>query len=484
MRQSDPSRNPSTSLGFEGSISSNTVPAVILYADADPASVAVARQSLSQGGYRFRHVTSEPSIERELASGSTDVVIVDRTLLGADWLGWLTNATSLWPDLPVVVIAVGGSESDSTAALRAGAAGFLAKPFEPEELLLAVRKGVSSAELSAAGPPPASVALPFARGPGGAPMVGDSAPIRAVQSLIRRAAASHATVLIRGESGSGKEVIARRIHELSPRSAGPFVKVHCAALPEALLESELFGYEKGAFTGANSRKPGRLEIAEGGTLLLDEIGDITAATQVKLLRVLQDKEYERVGGTRSIRADVRFVAATHRPLEEMIRRGEFREDLYYRLNVIPITSPPLRARPEDIEPLVLHFCHSFGAQNGRAGIRVAPDAMKVLRMQPWPGNVRQLQNFIERLVVFAEADEIGFREVRSELGAAAIQPASQVEPSFATSVFELDEVVRRAERKALEKALTRAAGNRTVAARILGVSRRTLYNKLEEHGLA
>ena len=462
------------------------MPTTILYADIDANAAAEARRLLAKPNVTMVTVCQLESVDRELASGRIDVLVLDTALLGATWLDWLGQAVVRWPDLPIVITARDGSEADSYAAVRAGAAGFVAKPCEASELRLAIENGISSAELAAAAPPSQSVPNISSREPAGTPMVGDSAPMNEVTSLVRRAAASTATVLIRGESGTGKEVVARRIHELGPRNRGPFVKVHCAALPEPLLESELFGHEKGAFTGAAARKPGRLEIAEGGTLFLDEIGDISLAIQVKLLRVLQDKEYERVGGTRTIHADVRFVAATHRSLEEMMGRAEFREDLYYRLNVIPIVTPPLRSRADDIKPLVHYFCRTFGAQNGKPQICIAPEAVDILRVQPWPGNVRQLQNFIERLVVFAETDEIGPQLVKSELRAVGgvAPPKTTTEVDFGVSVLELDEVVRRAERKALEKALRKSGGNRTIAARILGVSRRTLYNKLEEHGLA
>jgi DNA-binding NtrC family response regulator len=458
------------------------VPAAILYLDADPAAPSAVR-TLAALAHRVHHAVDLSGFEREMAGGCIDVAVVDTSVIGTGWLAWLAEAGRRWPDLPVVLLSSGGGEEDSIAAVRAGAATFLRKPFDPVELLMAVQNGVSTAEHSAAAPPPTGIERTVeAAGPA---MVGTSQAMREVNNAVRLAAASKATVLVRGESGSGKEVIARRIHALSPRAAGPFVKVHCAALPEALLESELFGHEKGAFTGATSRKPGRVEIAEGGTLFLDEIGDISAAIQVKLLRVLQDKEYERVGGTRPIKADVRFVAATHRPLEDMIRKGTFREDLYYRLNVVSIVAPPLRARPDDIDSLARHFCQILGAQNGKPGLRLSPEAIQILRRQPWPGNVRQLQNFVERLVVFAESDEIGPAPVLAELAAGSrAQPETKgAELDFTISVLELDEVVRRAERKALEKALQKAGGNRTVAARILGVSRRTLYNKLEEHGL-
>jgi two-component system, NtrC family, response regulator AtoC len=461
------------------------VPTTILYADFDAKAVAQAERLLAKPNVTTVTVPHLADVDREVATGRIDVLVLDVALLGTTWLDWLGEAVVRWPDLPIVLTARSANEADSLAALRAGAAGFVGKPFEDAELRLAIENGISSAELAAIAPPSQCGQIVSSRELAGTPMVGDSLPIREVTSLVRRAAASMATVLIRGESGTGKEVIARRIHELSPRQRGPFIKVHCAALPEPLLESELFGHEKGAFTGATARKPGRLESAEGGTLFLDEIGDISLAIQVKLLRVLQDKEYERVGGTRTIRADVRFVAATHRALEEMLRRGEFREDLYYRLNVISIVSPPLRARTDDIAELTYYFCKIFGAQNGKQQLCIAPEAVDVLRAQPWPGNVRQLQNFIERLVVFAETNEIGQQLVKSELRAvgAVTEAKAPAEVDFAISVLELDEVVRRAERKALEKALRKSGGNRTIAARILGVSRRTLYNKLEEHGL-
>ena len=460
--------------------------ATILYADPDPKAVKLAAEALTQAAHRVRLASDSAALEREAADGAVDVLVVDVGLLGPSTKEWLANAAQRWPDMPVVIVSKDATEGDSIEALRLGASGFVSKPFAPEELMMAIQNGVSSAEHSANTSPPASVRHPAIKVPLRTDIIGDSPAMREINGLIRRAAMTQATVLVRGESGSGKEVIVRRIHELSSRSDGPFVKVHCAALPEQLLESELFGHEKGAFTGANARKPGRFEVAEGGTLFLDEIGDVSLATQVKLLRVLQDKEYERVGSTRTIRANVRFIAATHRPLEDMIKRGEFREDLYYRLNVITVTSPPLRNRPDDIEQLVHHFCTALGAQNGKPRLKFAPDAIQLLRLQPWPGNVRQLQNFVERLVVFAESDEVDVAAVRGELGVGVGNSACSTGTAaldFGISVLELDEVVRRAERRALEKALRKADGNRTVAARILGVSRRTLYNKLEEHHL-
>jgi len=309
--------------------------------------------------------------------------------------------------------------------------------------------------------------------------------MRAVMALVARAAPSQATVLIGGETGTGKELVARRIHELSPRSAGPFVKVQCGALPEALLESELYGYEKGAFTGATARKAGRVELAQGGTLFLDEIGDISPATQVKLLRVLQDREYERLGGTETRRADVRFVAATHRDLPAMVQKGEFREDLYYRLNVVRIVLPPLRERLEDLPGLVSHFAALACRANGLPPVSIAESAIEELRKERWPGNIRQLQNLIERLVVLNESESVTAADVRREL---AEQPAGDAAPAAAAapqemSAIDLKGAVSKAEKRQIEKALLKSKGNRDLAARLLGISLRTLYYKLRVYGL-
>ncbi|HEX4335924.1 MAG TPA: sigma-54 dependent transcriptional regulator [Polyangiaceae bacterium] len=320
-------------------------------------------------------------------------------------------------------------------------------------------------------------------------MVGTSAPMQRVHELVEKASRSSATVLIRGESGTGKEVAARSIHEGSSRRDGPFVKLQCSALPDTLLESELFGYEKGAFTGATARKDGRLELANGGTLFLDEIGDITPATQVKLLGVLQDRAFERLGGTERIHIDVRVIAATHRDLDAMVKHGEFRADLFYRLSVVPLWLPPLRTRREDIAALAKHFCSTFGAANSREAVELSEEALAQLRRQRWPGNVRELENFVERLVVLAEQDVIDASAVLRELSSGT--PAFVTQATQTTDVREipasaeglLDRERREAEKRALVSALERSRGNRTEAARALGVSRRTLYNLLEDHGV-
>lgn len=311
-------------------------------------------------------------------------------------------------------------------------------------------------------------------------MIGRSSNMRTVLDLVSRAAPTRSTILIRGESGTGKELIARAIHEQSARRNGPFIKVHCAAIPDTLLESELFGYEKGAFTGAVTRKPGRVELAEGGTLFLDEIGDITPAMQVKLLRVLQEREYERLGGKETLRADIRFVAATHRDLEAMMLSGQFREDLFYRLTVVPIWAPALRERPDDIIELAAHFCARIAEESG---IRACLDdeALDVLSRQAWPGNVRQLQNFIERLVVLSDGPTLRAADVMRELKR---QPSAQPAVAIGLDAQTLPARREAAEKDALVFALQRAGNNRTEAARLLGVSRRTLYKKLSAFGMS
>ena len=419
----------------------------------------------------------------ELRAGDFDALVCELALPDITLAELVAEAQKLDAGLPLVVMVDPGRVADGVAAVRAGASDFLRKPLEREEVSYVIGKVLLGATADDEEPPRSMVMPPELR------MIGGSKPMQELAATLRRAADGVATVLVRGESGSGKELVARQVHQLSPRRAGPFVKVHCAALPDNLLESELFGYEKGAFTGATARKPGRVELAEGGTLFLDEIGDISPATQVKLLRVLQDREYERLGGTETLRADVRFVVATHRDLEAMMRAGSFRADLFYRLNVVSLEVPPLRARPDDIEALALHFCDSVASANGRVGVALDVDSLEVLRAETWPGNVRQLQNFIERLVVLAKGPRIRKVDVEHELerqaGPAGFAEAEGLAPkiSLESSVIDLSLAVQKAERNAIQRALEKAGGNRNLAARLLGISRRSLYYKLEEHGI-
>jgi two-component system response regulator AtoC len=443
--------------------------------DDDPAVRMVLSALLTQAGVEAAAVDSAHEALALLDQRPFEVMITDLRMPGMDGMDLLERMNQTWPSVPVVMLTAHGTISTAVDAMKRGAADFLLKPFDREELIFVVRKVAAQARYAdreVLPAPPGARSPPFT--------FGESPAMRDCQALIERAAAGSATVLLRGESGTGKEVAARAVHQLSPRRTGPFVGVHCGALPDALLESELFGYEKGAFTGAATRKPGRVELAQGGTLFLDEIGDITAAAQVKLLRLLQERSYERLGGTATLAADVRFIAATHRDLEGMVSRGQFREDLFYRLSVVPIWLPPLRARTVDIQALARRFCAERGAANGRPGVTLDASALAMLSAQTWPGNVRELQNFIERLVVLSVGTILTAADVAREVSRAA--PLSGDSRGGDTPV-RLEAHRKRADREALENALQHAQGNRALAARLLGVSRRTLYNKLAELGL-
>ncbi len=456
----------------------------VLIVDDDEAVGEVMAAQLRQAGYPTTYVSSGAAALLALEQAPFSVVLTDLRMPKMDGKQLMLEIGARWPEVPVVLLTAHGTVAIAVDAMKAGAADFLQKPFDREELLFVLGKVVAGAGNEAAPPPP-----PQTRA-----LVGESGPMLALRDLLGRAARTASTVLVHGESGTGKELIARAIHDESPRRDRPFIKLHCAALPDALLESELFGYEKGAFTGATQRKPGRVELAHTGTLFLDEIGDITPATQVKLLRVLQEREFERLGGTKTVQVDVRFIAATHRDLPALVASGQFREDLYYRLNVVPLSAPPLRARPADIELLARRFAAGHAASSGRP-ITLGAGAVALLREHSWPGNVRQLQNFVERLVVLSDGPEISPADVERELARAGqlgtpapastragAGPASGVPgaPSSAT----LETAVRAAGREAVREALTRSNGNRSQAARLLGVSRRALYYKLAEYGLA
>jgi two-component system response regulator AtoC len=480
--------------------------ASVLVVDDDLSVGKVLQGLLRQGGLEAFHVQSGKAALETLTQRPIDVVITDLRMPVMDGMTLLQQIRQEWPDIPVVMLTAHGSVSAAVEAMKNGAADFVLKPFDREEILGLVDKILRSPRASNNVPPMPSSMVQTLGG-----IVSTSPVMRDVHELIARAAQSNATVLVRGESGTGKELAARAIHDSSPRRKGPFVVLNCAAFPENLLENELFGHARGAYTTAVGDKPGRVELASGGTLFLDEIGDISAAVQVKLLRVIQEREITRLGSAHTTRVDVRFVAATHRDLEGMIARGEFREDLFYRLNVIPIWMPPLRARPEDIDLLARHFVTVHGAANQRQGLTIDPDAVGLLHAQAWPGNVRQLQNFIERLVVLTSGARVTLADVERELrrvggmdsaapprpitggfiaGSGTIPPTATTStppPSLTQSAElarkTLDESRRQAEREALITALQKAGNNRTLAARILGVSRRTLYNKLAEYDL-
>jgi two-component system response regulator AtoC len=427
---------------------------------------------------------SEPTAALEvLNQRAADVLLVGKGPAEDALLDWLRAVLDSWPGLAIVLCPETISVSLAIDAVRAGVLDVLTRPLDPEQLRFVVEKALSATRRRAAAqtPPAPKAELLFGR----------SERMQRVRAQLTQLAPSSATVLVRGESGTGKELVARTVHALSPRAAAPFVKIDCASLPETLLESELFGYEKGAFTGAGARKLGRVELAEGGTLFLDEVGELALSTQAKLLRLLQDREIERLGGTKTIRVDVRVVAATHRDLEGMVENGSFRRDLFYRLNVLPVWLAPLRARRDDIADLAVRFVAEATARNGVAEKALEPGALEVLVAQRWPGNVRQLQNFVERLVVLSSGTTIKRAEVEGELSRPVrfeteTGPAGgDVVPALATAgVPVLNAAMRDAEREILLRTLRQVGGNRSAAARVLGVSRSTLYNKLEEHDLS
>jgi two-component system, NtrC family, response regulator AtoC len=409
----------------------------------------------------------------------------------------------LHPALPVVMLSVVGKASTIVEALQLGAADFLNKPFEAREIIDTLAK-LLNPEADAAVPRPAAGSI----GASAEEFCWSSEKMNRIRTVLRQVADADVTILIQGESGVGKEVISRELHRLSPRQGRAFVKVNCAALPEELLESELFGYERGAFTGASTRKPGRFEIANGGTIFLDEIGEMSPNLQAKLLQVLQDGEFSRLGGQSDIRVDVRVVAATNRNLEEMCHAGRFREDLYYRLNVVNVFVPPLRERRDEIPQLVQYFMARYSQKYDRPPVPLSDSLMQGFASYPWPGNIRELENMVKRIVVLQSEDAIREEVTSSARGLLASSAAGAAEPfeppvaadagapprELAPAPLAPDETLslreigrraaREAEREALRRVLYQTNWNRKKAARILDVSYKTLLIKIKECGLA
>jgi two-component system NtrC family response regulator len=375
------------------------------------------------------------------------------------------------PEASIVVITAYGTVDTAVAAIKFGAADYLTKPVNLDELLYRVEQVRDRRRLLSENRELREALETHHRIEG---IIGEGGRMLEVFSMVRRVASSEATVLIRGESGTGKELIAKAIHYGSPRASGPMIRVNCAALPETLLESELFGHEKGAFTGAVATRKGRFELADGGTLFLDEIGDLPLLLQAKLLRVLQEKEFERIGSSNPVRVNVRILAATHRVLEALVKAGQFREDLYYRLNVVTISLPPLRERREDLPLLMDHFLRLFAEKNQKTIRGFTQDAREMLLRYDYPGNVRELENIIERAVVLTRDDVIGRADL--PLTTQALEGEDRKQAS-------LPATVEAVERKMITEALARSGGIQTRAAEILGISERTLRYKLTKYGL-
>src|SRR5438477_5434309 len=417
-------------------------------------------EALERAGFAVTAVDGGTAALAALAGGGYALVLSDMRMPGMTGAELLAAVHARSPGLPMVMMTAYGTVEDAVAAMKAGARDFLTKPFSPQDLLHLVR-GILR---DAGAPSPAS----SERGSAPRRLIARSAAMRRVLTIAEGVAASRAPVLIQGESGTGKELLARHIHASGPRRGKPFVAVNCAALPRELLESELFGHERGAFTGAITRKTGKFELASGGTILLDEISEMEAGLQAKLLRVLQEYEVDRVGGSTPVPVDVRVVATTNRRLAEMVDRGRFREDLYYRLTVIPLVLPPLRERPGDIDLLADHFLERF---SGARALRLAPEAREALKARPWPGNVRELENALERAGLLARS-EVVTREDLDDRDAGV--------PRLALGDL-AGLTVREMERRLIFDTLKRTQNNRTQAARLLGISIRTLRNKLAEY---
>ncbi len=445
----------------------------VLVVDDDPDLCESLRDRLSTLGFQVTLAENGPEALRLVREESPSIVLLDLVLPGMDGMAVLEAVRRDEPDTVVVVITAHGTIARAVEAMKKGAYDFVTKPFDARHLEIVLAKALERQALR-----DANALLTSEVGDRYAAIVGESPAMRAALDVARRAAPSGATVLLLGETGTGKEVVARAIHRWSLRAARPFVVVSCVALSEELLESELFGHEKGAFTGAHQQKRGKLEVAHGGTVFLDEVGDIRPPLQAKLLRVLQDQTFERVGGTRPIRADLRFVAATNRDLAEAVREGHFRLDLYYRLHVVSVTLPPLRERPGDIDALARHFFDRYCREIKRELMGFRPEALAALRRHAWPGNVRELENAVERAVVLAEGPEIMLRDLPGELrevglgGLVCREDARQ----FHAAVEEF-------KRGLIASTLRRTSGNRTQAARLLGLQRTYLARLIRDLGL-
>jgi DNA-binding NtrC family response regulator len=422
---------------------------------------------LEKDGYTVSAAPDGPTAVERLKHEPWSILLVDMKMPGMDGLQVLDEALKLQPDTTVVIMTAYATVETAVSAIKRGAYDYLVKPFDPEELSLMIQKIVRQQELVRENE---TLRKALRRDYRFRDMVSKSAPMQAVFELAKTAARSPSTILILGESGTGKDLLARAIHAESPRQGAPFVAVSCAALTETLLESELFGHEKGAFTGAAARRRGTFETADGGTLFLDEIGDISPKLQLDLLRVLETRQFCRVGGNTPITVDVRIIAATNRDLQQAVTQGRFRDDLFYRLNIIPIKLPPLRERREDIPLLVEHVLERMSAELGRRVDGVSRDAMAMLMAYPFPGNVRELRNLLERAMVCAAGPILQVSDFGIGEAAAAVSPAPPAS---------LEEV----ERRHIAAILEQCGGNVTHAARILDIDRVTLYNKIKKYGL-
>ena len=474
-----PARGREVSARDEASVD----PPILLVEDKDSLR-AMLRLALEAQGHTVVEARDQPEAEAALRASRPAVVLSDLRLPDGDGFGVLRASKELDPELPVIVMTAFGSIQDAVAAMKEGALDFLAKPVDPDHLLLMVARALTQRRMATEN---LILKEELAQRRGAPQIVGDDPQLKQVSLALHRAAATDATVLLEGESGTGKELFARALHALSPRADGPFVAINCAAIPETLLETELFGHEKGAFTGASARKPGKFELAHRGTLFLDEIGELPLSLQPKILRALEEKQFERVGGTLPLKVDVRVVAATNRHLKAAVAARQYREDLFFRLSVFPIMIPPLRERTRDVITLARYFIDRFCRELNKRPLALSPAAEQELLAYPWPGNVRELQNCIERAAILSEGDTIhprhlslSFRDQAKE--EADVSPWSQIDLS-GTLADASRRVLAEVERRKIEQALKEAAGNRNRAAEILQISYKLFVAKLKEFGL-
>jgi two-component system, NtrC family, response regulator AtoC len=473
----------------------------VLVCDDEPNLRRVLAATLQREGYEVTLCSDGEEALVSIERDGADVVVTDLVMPKLDGLSLLRKVVQRHPDVPVIVITAHGRIDSAVEAMKAGAFDFVAKPFEHDELKAIIAKACRQSDYNARNVVPEE---PAAEGRRYNEIVGRGPRMQELAQVISIVADAPSTVLIQGESGTGKELVATALHEKSSRRDRPFIKINCAAIPRELVEAELFGYEKGAFTGAVQSKPGRFELADGGTLFLDEIGEIPIEMQVKLLRAIQESEFERVGGIKSTKVTVRLVAATSRELHKEIAAGRFREDLFYRLNVVPISLPPLRERREDIPLLVEHFRQKYNLRLGKSVERIEEDALLALSAYSWPGNIRELENILERTLLFAEGRTIRAQDLPASLrsqngfahaGAEGHPGAEGHAPEVATTPPSgvhavpgpLKEIVRgqvqAIERDLIIRGLEVTGGNVTRTAKLLKISRKSLQMKMKEFGL-
>ncbi|MCI7454141.1 MAG: sigma-54 dependent transcriptional regulator [Spirochaetales bacterium] len=444
----------------------------ILIVDDEKNIVSGLEEAFTLEGYSVLTAYDGKEAWDKVNTNNVDLVITDLRMPMMNGNELVERISSSYPMLPVIVLTGHGTIETAVESMRKGAVDFFTKPVDLDKLFLVVKKCLANSELQEQNKKLTEEIEKLKNQQKYSKIIGKSGKVASLMETINQVAPSKATVLITGESGTGKELVADAIESLSTRHGKPFIKVHCASLSSTLLESELFGHEKGAFTGATSQKKGRFELADGGTLFLDEIGEIDAATQVKLLRVLQEREFERVGGEKTISVDVRVIAATNRDLKEEVRKGNFREDLYFRLAVVEINVPPLRERKEDIDLLSLSFVKEVAKENGREIDGISPHARKALFSYSWPGNIRELKNCMESAVVMAKGKTIEFDDLPSH-----IRGESEKEKAIS---LELPITMEEAEKALIMETISFASGNKTKAAELLGIGRKTLHRKLSE----